>query len=267
MPATAAVPGLGETMAGVGGERDAARATATALETEVQGLLSHLKGAEQRQEILLKQLETAARTGLAGLGKVFERAEIDLDRILTAARVEYGGSGGPFQPITEAEAALPDTTEERVIALLADLERANLLKIAVARLPFGKPVEGARMTSAFGKRKDPIRRVWSMHTGMDYAAAPGTRIEATADGVVSFSGRMRGYGKIVIIKHAFGYETRYAHLRRRNVAVGQRVARGDVIGEMGNTGRSTGTHLHYEIRIDETPINPKKFIEAGRDVL
>ena len=88
-----------------------------------------------------------------------------------------------------------------------------------------------------------------------------------ADGIVTFAGRQRGYGRVVKIRHAFGFETVYAHLNRARVKVGQRVGRGDRIGDMGSTGRSTGNHVHYEIRIDNKPVNPVKFIEAARDVL
>jgi murein DD-endopeptidase MepM/ murein hydrolase activator NlpD len=94
-----------------------------------------------------------------------------------------------------------------------------------------------------------------------------TPIYATADGVVTISGRQSGYGRVVKIRYAFGFETVYAHLRRTRVNVGQRVESGDRIGDMGSTGRSTGNHVHYEIRIDNKPVNPVKFIEAARDVL
>ena len=94
-----------------------------------------------------------------------------------------------------------------------------------------------------------------------------TPVYATADGIVTQAGRQRGYGRVVKIRHAFGFETVYAHLNRARVKVGQRVGRGDRIGDMGSTGRSTGNYVHYEIRIDNKPVNPVKFIEAARDVL
>jgi murein DD-endopeptidase MepM/ murein hydrolase activator NlpD len=105
-----------------------------------------------------------------------------------------------------------------------------------------------------------------MHEGHDWAGATGTPIHATADGVVVHAGRQSGYGNLVKIKHDFGFETRYAHLSRIRVNVGERVSRGERIGDMGNTGRSTGTHLHYEIRIGGAAINPMKYIKAARDV-
>ncbi|GMG84466.1 DUF5930 domain-containing protein [Paralimibaculum aggregatum] len=250
-------------------ERDEALAEIASLDTQIADLTGQIEHWRDHQDSVLTKLETAARTSLEGLTTVLERADLDIERILATTRSEYSGSGGPFEPLTEDEAARLDGGEEdtRIAALMGDLERANLLRIAVDRLPFGLPVHGARFTSGFGKRRDPFRRRWSMHKGVDYAAPVGTPINTTAAGLVSFAGRMRGYGNIVIIKHAFGYETRYAHLKRALVKAGDRVTRGDRIALMGSTGRSSGSHLHYEIRIDEDPINPKKFIEATRDVL
>ena len=142
-----------------------------------------------------------------------------------------------------------------------NLETVNLMRFAADRLPFGEPVFGGRRTSGFGPRHG------RKHKGLDIAAPRGTAIYSTADGVVTFTGRQRGYGRVVKIRHAFGFETVYAHLNRARVKVGQRVRRGDRIADMGSTGRSSGNHLHYEIRIDDKPVNPLKFIEATRDVL
>ena len=124
-------------------------------------------------------------------------------------------------------------------------------------LPFGEPAYGGRWTSGFGPRGR------SMHNGLDIAAPRGTPIYSTADGVVTFAGRQRGYGRVVKIRHAFGFETVYAHLSRARVKMGQRIGRGDRIGDMGSTGRSTGNHVHYEIRIDNKPVDPVKFIKAA----
>lgn len=105
-----------------------------------------------------------------------------------------------------------------------------------------------------------------MHNGHDFAGPHGTDIVSTADGTVTFAGWQSGYGKLVKIRHAFGFETRYAHLTTIRVKRGQRVSRGQHIGDMGSTGRSTGTHLHYEIRSGGTALNPKPFVDAGRNV-
>ncbi|MCL4105266.1 UNVERIFIED_CONTAM: hypothetical protein GTU68_055397 [Idotea baltica] len=105
-----------------------------------------------------------------------------------------------------------------------------------------------------------------MHNGTDFAAPHGTDIFSTADGVITHAGWQSGYGKLIKIRHEFGIETRYAHLSNIRVKVGQRVSRGQIIGDMGNTGRSTGTHLHYEIRVNGKPMNPMTYIKAANNV-
>ena len=106
-----------------------------------------------------------------------------------------------------------------------------------------------------------------MHAGVDFASDVGTPIYSAGDGVVVFSGWQSGYGRVVKIRHAFGFETVYAHLNAARVKVGDRVARDDRIGDMGRTGRVTGSHLHYEIRLNGKPVNPMKYVEAARNVL
>jgi len=251
-------------------ERDRAAGERIQLDIEVNRLTGAIAQMEDRQERLLSQLEDAARTSLAGMGAMFGGADVDLDHIMTQARRDYSGSGGPFLPVSGGDEGAEDGTWEgdtRVAALMNDFETVNLMRFAADRLPFGEPVHGGRLTSGFGVRDDPKRRGRSMHSGLDIAAPRGTAIYSTAGGVVTFAGRQSGYGIVVKIRHAFGFETVYAHLSRENVSVGQSVRRGDRIADMGSTGRSTGSHLHYEIRIDRMPVNPIKFIEATRDVL
>ena len=180
------------------------------------------------------------------------------------AKADAAKTGSEDPAVT---APKPPSNEQRLAALMTDLERMSLLRIAVDRLPFGRPTRGAEMTSGFGYRRDPYRRRSRLHKGIDFAAPIGTPIYSTAQGVVVFSGRQRGYGIVVKIRHAFGFETVYAHLSKSRVKVGQRVKRGERIADMGNTGRSTGSHLHYEVRVNGLPINPIKFIRAPRNVL
>ena len=159
------------------------------------------------------------------------------------------------------------TEEVRANAILKDLEEMNLYRMAAYRVPLGMPVKSSvRFTSGFGGRNDPLGRGYRNHEGQDLAGDYGTAIFATADGVVTYAGWENGYGRLIKIKHDFGVETRYGHLSQIRVEVGQRVSRGDRIGDMGNSGRSTGTHLHYEIRLSGTAINPMTFIKAAKNV-
>lgn len=123
-----------------------------------------------------------------------------------------------------------------------------------------------RITSAFGYRLDPFRGTSTMHRGVDIAGTSGEPIYVTGDGVVEEVGyNFFGYGNFVIVDHGFGYKTRYAHIKSSNVAEGQKVRRGDQIAEMGNTGRSSGTHLHYEVIYKSRPINPWNFFNNKMD--
>ena len=134
------------------------------------------------------------------------------------------------------------------------LDEVASLQAAAAGIPFAFPLRsGYRLSSSFGPRGGRL------HKGLDLASSLNTPILATADGVVSFSGTQSGYGNVIIIDHTGGYETYYAHLNRRLASVGETVARGDHIGDMGNTGRSTGVHLHYEIRKDGVAVNPMTY--------
>jgi murein DD-endopeptidase MepM/ murein hydrolase activator NlpD len=183
-------------------------------------------------------------------------------------RSTYSGQGGPLMPITmSTRGKPPDAMSLRANEVLSALDELNLYRIAAEQLPFSMPVRSNfRLTSGFGYRRDPINGGRRLHAGTDFAGPRGTPIYAGGDGTVIFAGRQSGYGLMVEIRHPFGLSTRYAHMARIRVSEGQRVSRGDRIGDMGNTGRSTGTHLHYEVRRDGDPVNPMTFITAGRDV-
>lgn len=257
---------LNETLGDVATARNDAAQTAQSLTLKIDELSAEISERNARQDLLLTRLESAAALSLGSLEDVFEKSGVKLEPILDQVRREDAGAGGPFLPADEALA--PDAaTAPRLTALMENLERVKLLRIAAERLPFGRPVSGARLSSGFGYRHDPINRRGAKHTGIDYAGKRGTAIGATAAGKVSYVGWRRGYGKVVEIEHAFGYETVYAHLSKTRVKVGAHVERGDRIGDMGNTGRSTGTHLHYEVRIGGVPVNPAKYIEAVNHVL
>ena len=264
-----ALSALNATLASVSAERDDAISSSTTLAASLGALQSEVEELAERRRSTLARLEDAAQLSLGGLETVFERSGVKLDPILAEVRREYAGEGGPFIQEGPAEASASDDEGDsaRIQALFDDLERINLLRIATDRLPFAKPVRVGRFTSGFGRRKDPFNGRVAHHSGLDFAAPRGTPIYATGSGEVVKAGWIRGYGKVVTIKHAFGYETVFAHLHRIRVKIGDVVERGDRIGDMGNTGRSTGTHLHYEIRIGGKAVNPSKYIEAARHVL
>ncbi|WP_375262099.1 DUF5930 domain-containing protein [Palleronia sp.] len=217
---------------------------------------------EDRNDRIFAQLEDALTISVEPLDKMFRSAGLDTDTLLKSVRNGYSGQGGPMTPIsfsTKGEA--PDEVSLRANGILERLDEMNLYRLAAAKAPFAIPINGNfRFTSGFGPR-------WGrMHEGTDFAGAHGTPIQTTADGTVIYAGRASGYGNFVKIKHDFGIVTSYAHMSAIHVKVGQRVSRGDRIGDMGNTGRSTGTHLHYEVRVGGKPINPMTYIKAARNV-
>jgi murein DD-endopeptidase MepM/ murein hydrolase activator NlpD len=154
-----------------------------------------------------------------------------------------------------------DAVGTRFDRLMLNLDRMNLMRIAASKIPYAIPLQSSfRFTSGFGPRGG--RR----HAGIDLAAPRGTPIYAAAEGVVKTAERESGYGNVVRIQHAFGLETVYAHLSKIRVRPGQTLSRGVQIGDMGSTGRSTGSHLHYEVRVNGQPVNPMTYLEAAKDV-
>jgi murein DD-endopeptidase MepM/ murein hydrolase activator NlpD len=220
-----------------------------------------MKLAEERNDRIFGKLEEAVTVSLEPLDKMFRAAGLPTDQILKEVRRGYSGQGGPLTPISMSTKGEFDPDTLRANSILAEMDRMNLYRIAAEKAPFDMPVKNAfRYTSGFGPR-------WGRaHNGTDFAAPKGTPVYATADGTVVFAGISTGFGKLVRIQHAFGIQTYYAHNSKLRVKVGQKVSRGDHISDMGNTGRSTGNHLHYEIRVGGKPVNPMTYIKAAKNV-
>jgi murein DD-endopeptidase MepM/ murein hydrolase activator NlpD len=243
-------------------ERDRALAKANEAEEFAETLVFEQRLREERNDQIFRQLEEAVTVSLEPLDKMFEAAGMSADSVLEAVRRGYSGQGGPLMPlVVSTKGEDPDADTLRANEILAELDRMNIYRIAAEKLPFGMPVKSSfRYTSGFGYR-------WGrLHAGTDMAAPVGTPIYAPADGVVTYAGWQSGYGRLIKIKHEFGLETRYGHLSAMKVEVGQRVSRGERIGDMGNSGRSTGPHLHYEVRVGGKPIDPMIYIKAARNV-
>lgn len=163
--------------------------------------------------------------------------------------------GGPFEPATNSDPTFK--------ALFNSWKKLDSLQDGVIAVPADKPVRTAEFTSSFGVRNDPFGRGAAMHAGIDLAGPIGTPIYATADGTVVDAGfNSGGYGNLIKVDHGRGIETRYGHLSAIGVRAGDRVKRGQLIGRMGSTGRSTGSHLHYEVRIDGRAVNPIPFMRS-----
>ncbi len=244
-----------------------ARPFRSAAEAEhVLGLLRAMeKKARARQIALLEQAAGKARARLIAARSIYRGLGIDPGRIRPARRAAKA-VGGPFIPLKgrDADGA---ALAERMSRIEAILNETEALKRHAARLPFTAPMKRyTRISSRFGFRMDPFHHRLALHAGIDFKAAYGAPVLAAAPGVVTRAGWTGSYGRLVEIRHDNGVVTRYAHLSRVTVRTGQRVRRGQEIGKLGNTGRSTGPHLHYETRVNGSPINPELFWKAGNDL-
>jgi murein DD-endopeptidase MepM/ murein hydrolase activator NlpD len=175
-----------------------------------------------------------------------------------AAASKFQGQGGPFEAVEPLKAADPKFKQ-----MFMSWKKLDQLEDGTIAIPSSVPVSGTDFTSGYGVRSDPFQRRAAMHAGVDLAGPIGTPIHATADGIVNRSEWVTGYGNLVEINHGRGIQTRYGHLSRSMVVPGQRVKRGDVIALMGSTGRSTGSHLHYEVRLDGRAVNPVPFMQTN----
>lgn len=249
-------------------ERDVILADAQNALNAADALEHEIKLMHEQNDQIFRQLEEAMTISVEPLDKMFRSAGMPTDQIIEQVRRGYSGQGGPLTPLSfSTRGEEPSADELRANRLLNQMDRLNLYRIAAQKAPFAMPVKSVfRFTSPYGYRRDPKTGGRRMHNGTDFAASHGTDIFATADGVVMHAGWQSGFGKLVRIKHAFGIETLYAHNTNLRVTKGQRVSRGDHIADMGSTGRSTGTHLHYEIHVNGKSVNPMIYIKAARNV-
>lgn len=172
------------------------------------------------------------------------------------------GMGGPFEALAGAE-----NIDPRFERLGLSLTRMAVLERALDGIPSVVPASVRSITSGFGYRHDPFNGRAAMHSGIDFKGAIGSPIFAAAEGRVTFAGLKGGYGNAVEVTHANGMLTRYAHLSRIDVRPGELVAAGATLGGLGSTGRSTGPHLHFEVRVNDRAVNPRPFLETAPDVL
>lgn len=190
------------------------------------------------------------------------RAETAIRRVglnpAMVAAADRSAQGGPLIPLFSRGESL----DPRFARLGASLARMAAMEQGVARIPNTLPASLEYISSGFGTRADPFTGGAAFHAGLDFRGPIGAPIHAAAAGTVSFTGVRQGYGNCVEISHGNGLLTRYAHMSRIGARVGQAVKPGDTIGAIGNTGRSTGPHLHFEVRINDRPVNPRPFLES-----
>ena len=222
-------------------------------------VMAPLNSVETRQNRLAARLAAATDAKYQLTTKTLGHLGLDPRRFHRVA----GAMGGPYEPMPSASGnGVQSDTQFR--ALFQSWKRLEQLQQGIVAIPSQRPVQSMTFTSGFGVRSDPFRGSAAMHAGVDMPGPTGTPIYATADGVVNRAQWVNGYGNLVEIDHGKGIQTRYGHLSAFVVAPGTHVTRGQLIARMGSTGRSTGSHLHYEVRLDGHAVNPMPFLQTGR---
>lgn len=227
---------------------------------------------ETAQEQIVDRFDSQTVDSIALVEKTLAMTRVDVDRLLRrmmsdAPEDQSSGVGGPF--IAAIDAAGGEQASElanNIAAVEQRVTRWRGLQSLLARLPLTVPLDNFRVTSTFGRRMDPMSGRLAMHEGIDFVSAHRAEVRATSPGKVVFVGWRGGYGKLVEVDHGLGIRTRYAHLSKIYVKAGQAVDFRDKLGQVGNTGRSTGEHLHYEVVVDGRALDPANFMRAGQYV-
>lgn len=244
--------------------RDTADSDAERAKKEADKLALDKRLMQERNKMIFSKLETVISTTTKPLDALFKKVGISPNSVLNEVKRGYTGPGAVTK-ISFSTSGKPAAAEEaQANQVLKGFDTLLRLRTGADKIPLGLPVKASfRYSSPFGWRSNPMGSGREFHPGQDIAAAWGTPLFATADGVVVRAGWVRGYGNLVQIQHAFGLSTRYGHMSRIRVSVGERVSRGQRIGDMGSTGRSTGPHVHYEVRQGDKPVNPMTYIKAA----
>lgn len=229
-------------------------------ETAAADAVAPFARVEQRQAALVLHVRRVAEQRYLRTAGHFRRLGISPERIFNR-----GGVGGPYEPVntTTTQTTSDANADAQFRSLFMTWKKLETLEKAVIAIPATHPVSNVVFSSLFGVRSDPFRGTAAMHAGVDMPGATGTPVYATADGIIARAERSGGYGNLVEVNHGRGITTRYGHLSKILVPANARVARGQLIGLMGSTGRSTGSHLHYEVRIDGQAVNPMPFLQTA----
>lgn len=244
-------------------DSESKRAEQTKRQMALNRRMMALKAELEKSEVNSREFAGRVATEAERLEQLIKTTGLKLAEFIKQPEGEETGSGGPYFPLTgSAEKASDETGIELVERQMARWEE---LRELVRSLPLVAPMRHYRLTSTFGGRKDPINGRMARHEGIDLSGPVRSPIYATAAGKIVFSGWKGGLGRAIIIDHGNGIRTRYGHLRKTLVKRGQKVAFGQKIGQLGSSGRSTGPHVHYEILVRGKPVDPEKFLKAGRD--
>jgi murein DD-endopeptidase MepM/ murein hydrolase activator NlpD len=242
-------------------------------DADLQKLVSNQNSLESEQFAELTRMEEDAESAIRILTDTITRIgftpRLALDSLNAAAPSSYISSGQPARVQVTPTPITPATNFDlQLQRVRARLDRANALFLASLQYPIRRPLPAEKtITSPYGSRIDPFHRRLSFHSGVDIRAPSGFPVRATAAGIVVSAGNAGGYGLRVEVSHGAGLITRYAHMSAIDVREGQRISAGDIVGKVGSTGRSTGPHLHYEVRRAGNTIDPMRMVQAGEELL
>lgn len=222
---------------------------------------------QSTQKELLARLADSASVNIGRAERAIRVSGIDLDKLLGDMTNRKGGRGGPFVPLAPEAYTAASLPGDSSGTDAGKIDRLETLQRILKAMPLATPMKKYDIVSGYGIRNDPFTGRPAMHYGLDFIGSSGSAIRATAPGEVSYIGWKAAYGKTVEIDHGMGFRTRYAHLSKIAVRRGQEIKTGDIVGEMGSTGRSTGAHLHYEVLFNDEQRDPMRFIRAGSHVL
>lgn len=257
--------GVAQSLKEITGDPTELAAAHRPLRTQIDSLLAELTNQQAAEELVLQRATERAASSVQEIEKIIAMTGLKVDRLLSRVRSSELGQGGPF---IAASAEIPGEDElgETMLTLDSSMNRWMALTEVLRALPLSLPVDYYHLTSDFGPRTDPVNKRRSMHYGLDMAGWLKSSVWAAAPGTVVYSSKKGRYGYVVEIDHGFGIRTRYAHLHKNLVKVGDVVGHRQRIALLGSSGRSTGPHLHYEVLFDGKPLDPMNFIKAGRYV-
>ena len=251
----------GQKLSAAVGERTEAEQEREGLRGRIKDLEGRLAQVQTLHEAAVRQMADTAKKDIDAAEKLLAQVGISPNQV---AKKPPRGMGGPFIPARPGDSA--DPLGKSITALLANLERRNDLNGVINSLPVGAPLASYAIGSKFGSRTDPFNGSAAFHQGIDLTAEKKSPVNSPAGGTVLTVTTDSRLGRLVEIDHGHNLVTRYGHLSASNVKVGQKVAKGDVLGFVGSTGRSTGPHLHYEVLVNGQPVDPMRFMKAAKHV-
>jgi len=262
------ITGLDASLAQANGQTAKLEERRDVLERRVGGLEQQLVDLRDAGVGVIERLSERARLSLDVMEKTVGMTGLDVDSLVAQVDHSHLGQGGPFIPAADGLANFGPSAElgNTVNQLDEQLNRWTALRILLVGLPLTAPLDQYRISSSYGSRKDPVNGRKAQHRAVDFAAPSGASVYATAPGKIVFAGWRGRYGRTIEIDHGHGIRTRYAHLRKILVKVGDEVDHRQKVGLVGSSGRSTGPHVHYEVRYKNKARNPLKFLKAGKYV-